>query len=261
MEDIKKYLENADREIFTFDVIDSTNSYAKNIALNGAAHGTIVTADSQTSGRGRLGRNFFSPHGTSIYMTVILRMNMTLAKAGMITPLAAVAASRAVDKLSGTDTRIKWVNDLYLNKKKFCGILAESIIAENGMPKFSVLGIGLNVRSVKNIFPKELLETATSIEDETGKIISREKLTAEIINELDRLLPELENGSFMEEYRKRSCVIGCYAQITKHSGKMAKICSISDSGALIVEYDDKTTEKIDTGEAVISKESLKAAWN
>ena len=126
--EIRRWLKTREigRELEIHDTLDSTNNRAKALAAAGARHGTTVIADSQSGGRGRLGRSFFSPEHSGVYMTCILRPDCDPERANLLTSLAAVAAARAVEKVSGADVKIKWVNDLYLNDKKICGILTEA---------------------------------------------------------------------------------------------------------------------------------------
>ena len=191
------------RELEIHERLDSTNNRAKALAAAGAPHGTAVIADSQSGGRGRLGRSFFSPEHSGIYLTVILRPDCAPEQASLLTSLAAVAAARAVEKVSGADVKIKWVNDLYLNGKKICGILTEAGLSpEGGRLAYAVTGIGINVGRME--FPPELRETATSIGNETGLAPDRNRLIAEVLNELEALYGSLETGTFLEESRRRS---------------------------------------------------------
>ena len=251
---MKKYLTSApERKVHIFDIIDSTNNYAKKLASDGAPSGTTVVSDMQTAGKGRLDRRFVSPAGGSIYMSVILRPDTDLKSSQLITSCIAAAAAQAVDKVCGTDVKIKWVNDLYLNGKKICGILTEaSINFESGGLDYAVAGIGINLRSIKETLPEELLEKATSIEDETGKIPPRSRLIAEILNNLDKYLDELESKSFLDEYRRRSFIIGKHVAVSKFSDERTALAlGISDDAGLIVRYDDQTEEILNSGEARI----------
>lgn len=251
---MKKYLTSApERKVHIFDIIDSTNNYAKKLASDGAPSGTTVVSDMQTAGKGRLDRRFVSPAGGSIYMSVILRPDTDLKSSQLITSCIAAAAAQAVDKVCGTDVKIKWVNDLYLNGKKICGILTEaSINFESGGLDYAVAGIGINLRSIKKTLPEELLEKATSIEDETGKIPPRSRLIAEILNNIDKYLNELESKSFLDEYRRRSFIIGKRVAVSKLSDERTALAlGISDDAGLIVRYDDQTEEILNSGEARI----------
>ncbi len=252
MNDIKKYLDNKNRNIIFLNEIDSTNNYAKQLVRNGEPSGTVITAKTQTAGKGRLGRSFCSPSGTGIYMSIILRPDYDMETVSLLTSCMSVAAARAIDKLYGTDIKIKWVNDLYLNGRKICGILTESAVNSEGKADFAIIGIGINVKSVKQFFPADLLSIASSLEDETGETFSLSEISAGVINELERILPELESCHFIEEYRSRSCVIGRDVIITKADReKTAKAVGISDKAGLIVRYSDGTEEILTSGEARI----------
>ncbi len=254
---IRKYLpENDSRSIYIFDTIDSTNNYAKKLASEGAGNGTLVTADMQTAGRGRLGRSFCSPAGGSIYMSVILRPKTDMQSSQLITSCIAAAAADAVDRVCGTDVKIKWVNDLYLNGKKICGILTEAAINfESGGLDYAVAGIGINLRSVKESFPEELLKIASSVEDETGNLPGRCRLIAEILKNIDSYMQNIEKKAFLEEYRRRSFITGMRVAVSKYDEeRTATALGISDNAGLIVKYDDGTEEVLNSGEARIIKQ-------
>ena len=131
---------SADRELIVYEEIDSTNNAAKQWAQKGAPDGSAVVALRQTAGKGRLGRSFYSPSATGIYMTVILRPSLSLEQSTLVTSAAAVATARAIEKVTGISVQIKWVNDLYLNGKKLCGILAESMLLPEGKLDYLVVG-------------------------------------------------------------------------------------------------------------------------
>ena len=223
------------RELEIHEQLDSTNNRAKILAAAGARHGTTVIADSQTGGRGRLGRSFFSPEHSGVYLTVILRPDCAPERATLLTSLAAVAAARAVEKVSDADVKIKWVNDLYLNDKKICGILTEAGFGmEAGRLEYAVTGIGINVNRM--VFPPDLRETATSIGNETGISPDRNRLIAEILNELDALYGDLETGAFLEESRRRSNVTGRTVTVIEGGRQYpARAVEIDDQGRLVIE--------------------------
>ena len=176
------------RETEIYELLDSTNNRAKELARAGAPHGMLVAAEAQSGGRGRLGRSFFSPKGDGLYLTFILRPACAPESVAMLTSLTAVATARAIEKTAAADVRIKWVNDLYLGGKKVCGILCEAGAGRNpGTVDYVVAGIGINVN--RRAFPPELRETATSIGNECGVSPDRNRLAAEIANELEALLP------------------------------------------------------------------------
>jgi len=228
-------------ELEIHERLDSTNNRAKTLAAAGAKHGMTVIADSQTGGRGRMGRSFFSPEHSGIYMTVILKPAISPDKAGLLTSLAAVAAARAVEKVSGADVKIKWVNDLYAGGKKICGILSEAGLGmETGRLDWAVVGIGIN--TAKMVFPEELRETASSVGNETGTAPDRNRLIAEILNEMEELYGDLETGAFLTESRKRSNVIGREITVIT-AGKQfpARAVDIDEEGRLIVETGEGRT--------------------
>ncbi|MCI6109909.1 MAG: biotin--[acetyl-CoA-carboxylase] ligase, partial [Oscillibacter sp.] len=171
-----------------FDTIDSTNAYLKRIALDGAPDGTVAVAAEQTSGRGRRGRTFQSAAGKGVYLSVLLRPELTPAQLMPLTGFVAVAMSRAVDRVGGTNVQIKWTNDLVLNGRKLCGILTElSVEGETGALQYVVPGIGINVSQCEEDFDGDVAQIATSILRETGRRISRAELAAAMIEELDAL--------------------------------------------------------------------------
>ena len=229
------------REMEIHAQLESTNNRAKELAAKGAAHGTTVIADSQTGGRGRMGRSFFSPGHSGIYMTVILRPEWAPEKAGLLTSLAAVAAARAVEKVSGADVKIKWVNDLYMGGRKICGILSEAGLGmEAGRLDWAVVGIGINTARMD--FPEELKEIASSVGNETGTAPDRNRLIAEILNELEALYDGMETGAFLEESRRRSNVIGREVTVIVNGKQYpARALDIDEEGRLVVETGEGQT--------------------
>lgn len=219
---------------------DSTNRYVKELAVKGAAEGTVVIANRQTAGRGRLGRSFFSPEEKGIYMSILLRPKIELQRSVLITSMAAVAVARAIEHVSGIPAQIKWVNDIFLNKKKVCGILTEAgINAEEGKFDYAVLGIGINVGIME--FPEELKEIATSVCNECGRNVNKELLIEAVLKELDYWYPTIADGSFLEESRKHSILLGKEIRVVdsllEDGGYFATAVGIDDMGYLLVEKD------------------------
>ena len=222
------------RKLEVRDRLDSTNNRAKLLAAQGAPHGYLVCADSQSGGRGRFGRSFFSPEHSGVYVTYVLRPQLPAEIAVMITSLAAVAVAQAIEAVSGVPIGIKWVNDLYANGRKLCGILCEAgMDFESGMLDYAVLGIGINVASME--FPEELRDIATSIGNECGRAVSRSRLIAEISNRLEALYPQLQTGEFMSENRSRSIVIGKDVVVIRGGERFpARALDIDQQGRLVV---------------------------
>ena len=234
--EIARWLEGGEigRQMEVHGELDSTNTRAKLLAAQGAPHGYLVCADSQVSGRGRLGRSFFSPAHSGVYITYVLRPKLAAERAVMITSMAAVAVARAIEKLADVDVKIKWVNDLYINDRKACGILCEaSMDFETAQLEYVVLGIGVNV--AKTTFPPELKDIATSIENECGEAVSRSRLIAEISNQLNALYGQLESGEFMRESRARSNVIDRDVTVIRGDERYrAHVVDIDGQGRLVV---------------------------
>ena len=239
------------RKIIVLNETDSTNNLAKKLAADGAEHGTAVIADTQSSGRGRLGRSFVSPPGCGLYMSVIIRPDFGISCAPLITPCAACAAADAVEKLCGQAVGIKWVNDLYMNGRKICGILTESAVsADLGSLEYAVIGIGINVRSVRGIFDSTLARTATSVEDETGVQIDRSRLCAEILSSLENCITELPNRGFLDAYRRREILTG--HEISANTGSeniTGTAVGIDDNANLAVRLADGRELTLVSGEA------------
>ena len=243
--------EKLGRELIVLDQTESTNTEAKNLAAQGAVHGTAVVADQQTAGRGRMGRSFVSPSGTGIYMTVLIRPEFGIELAPMMTSAAACAVAAAVEKLSGSPTGIKWVNDVYMNGRKICGILTEASFGlEAQSLDYAVIGIGINVRSVKTALDEELQSVATSVEDECGKRLDRSRLCAEVMNQLEKYLDSLESRGFLEDYRRRELLTG--NRITANIGSKpveGMALGIDDNANLIVRLDSGEEVHLSSGEA------------
>ena len=223
--ELREYLSDAKcAPIEFYDEIDSTNTRAKLLAERGAKHGTAVIADRQTAGRGRLGRSFYSPAETGIYLSMVLRPENT--DLNMATIRAAVGVCRAIERICGQSPRIKWVNDLFLNGKKICGILAEGVGPfSGGVPAAVVLGVGINCST--ELFPEELRSIAGSI----GGGFSREALAAAVIEELR----EMTGG--IEEYRERSLMVGREVSFLRDGvSQTATVLGIDDEGGLILRH-------------------------
>ncbi len=245
-----------DTPIHLFSTIDSTNDYAKDLAKDNAPEYTLVVADKQTSGKGRMGRAFESPSGTGIYMSFILRPKTSIETSQLITSCVAVAISKAIDTLCGSNSKIKWVNDIFLNGKKISGTLTEGALDfETNSFSYAVVGIGINVRSIKGVFNDELSNIATSIEDETGLKLSRSQLIAEVFNNVYLEMQHIEDRSFLEDYKKRSLIIGEKVIVSEHGvDTYATAMDIDNSAGLLVMFQDGSTRVLNSGEARIRKD-------
>ncbi|MDE6502480.1 MAG: biotin--[acetyl-CoA-carboxylase] ligase [Ruminococcus sp.] len=250
---IQPFLKTEDfgKKIVILEETDSTNNYAKEIASSGALHGTVVIADSQSSGKGRLGRSFVSPKGKGLYMSVVVRPDFDIQTASMITSATACAVAVAVEKLCRSEVNIKWVNDLYMNGRKICGILTEASLGmEMKSIDYAVIGIGINVRSAGGGFSRELRVSATSVEDETGLRINRNRLCAEVLNSLEKYLSGIESRNYIREYRNREILTG--NTITANvdgSTVIAFAEGIDDNANLVIKLPDGTIRHLSSGEA------------
>lgn len=254
LESIVPYLKG-EASTFTLKVyqsVTSTNTLAKELAGQGAKEGTVIIAREQTEGRGRLGRSFYSPASTGIYLSLILRPKLALEDSIQITTAAAVAVAQAIEQVAGVSTSIKWVNDIFIGDKKICGILTEaSINFESGILEYAVVGIGINL-STKD-FPKELQGIAGSIftEKPTDTPITS-ILIAEVLNQIAFRMHSLTSKEYLEEYRKRSFLLGRDILVLKNNQAIpAKAIDIDDKARLVVEYEDHTRESLSSGEVSV----------
>ncbi|MBP5433978.1 biotin--[acetyl-CoA-carboxylase] ligase [Ruminococcus sp.] len=239
------------RNIKVFDEVDSTNNVARELETEKAPHGTAVVADHQTAGRGRIGRHFVSPPGVGLYLSVLVRPNFDLHFAPMITAATACAAAEAIEELCGSKVMIKWVNDLYMNGRKICGILTEASLGlEMRVLDCATIGIGINVQSIGSLFDAELKKTATSIEDETGIRLDRNKLCACILNRLEIYLGKISDRSFLREYRERELLTGNMITAVVGTEKLiGEALGIDDNANLIIRLPYGEIKYLSSGEA------------
>ncbi|MDO4745304.1 MAG: biotin--[acetyl-CoA-carboxylase] ligase [Bacillota bacterium] len=241
-------------DIHVYDTIDSTNTKAKQLALTGAPHGTVVIAKSQTAGKGRLGRSFYSPKD-GIYISIVIKPDFDFTMSGLVTTATAVAVAESIEEICDIKTDIKWVNDVYVDNKKVCGILSEGITDfETGQIESIIIGIGINT-SVEG-FPKELADIAGAISGEYSAPI----LAAEVISKTLDLMQDIESRTFIDTYRQKNLVIG--KTVTVYKGiyindpsevpsSRAKVLGIDENGGLMVLYTDGTRETLTSGEISI----------
>ena len=219
--------------------INSTNTRAKELAAAGKRN-ICVTADYQTGGRGRMGRQFFSPEGSGLYFSLLLSPSAKGEDGALLTTFAAVAVAEVLEELTGKETAIKWVNDVYMNGKKICGILTEgSVDYETGRFAYAVIGIGINLG--KTAFPEELASIASDVERETGVSLSRDTVLQTLLAKFDRMEEALETGAFMETYRKKCFVLGKDVTVTRGNERFpAKALDVNARGELVVEANGQT---------------------
>lgn len=247
-------VENEDLRIEVHKTMTSTNDVMKNYAKQGELEGKVLICEEQTKGRGRYGRSFYSP-GTGIYMSILLRPTLTIEDSLLITSMAAVAVARAIESVANTESKIKWVNDIFCNGKKVCGILTEAgIDFESGNLEYAVVGIGINVMEPEQGFPDDLKDIATSIfHRDTYQSNCKSQLVAEVLN----LFWEYYNSSSMktciEEYRARSFLIGQdVVLLTKEEPVIVKVIDIDQRARLCVQYPTGEIEILNSGEVSIA---------
>lgn len=248
--------------IYSIDVrgsVSSTNSVVKMMAENGAAEYSVVMADNQTSGRGRRGRTFFSPKGSGLYMSILLRPQLSAEKALGITTCAAVACARAFERISGRTAMIKWVNDIYIAEKKVCGILTEaSVDFEGGGLNYAVLGIGMNIFPPQGGFPDDISARAGSIfEESTSDATLRAKIAAAVLDEFALIYKRLGTAAadeeILEEYRRRSLVTGRSINILyPDRTEKAKAVGIDDNFRLIAKKENGELVYLGSGDVSLA---------
>ncbi len=248
---IRTHLRHADVEIHCHASVGSTNQVAKQLAIEGAPHATVVVAAQQTAGRGRNGRSFHSPAGTGLYLSILLRPKLTTMAAMRVTSAVAVAVCRAIERLVVVKAGIKWVNDILIDGKKVCGILTEGISGfESGRIESVVVGIGVNVRTPQESFPEDVRPIAASLLDgKPSDPLSRNQLAAAIVDEVLTIMAQLESMAFLEEYRRRSVVLGANVLVVQgpHSYE-AVVERIDDDGSLVVRASDTVVHTLNSGE-------------
>jgi len=254
LESLKKELNEFN--VYYFDEIDSTNSFCKKVEPIDIKKRTIVVASHQIKGKGRRGRSFISPEG-GIYFSLLINSHNNNDDNLLITSIASVAIVRAIKKVCDIDCKIKWVNDIYINEKKVCGILTEGVIdMEEGRIKSMVVGIGINFSTPLEQFPEDIKDIVTSIYKDEQSIpnnVNRTLLVKEIVNEIYCIWENLPNKDFLNEYREKSNVIGKNVIIYNkdNSAQTGFAKDINDKAHLIVEFDDNTEIELGTGEVTL----------
>ena len=239
--------------ILVLDTVDSTNTFAKTLAAQGAPHGTVVLSNHQTGGRGRRGRSFASPKGMGIYLSVILRFDAAPDQLLHTTCVAAEAMRRAVLDVCGLETGIKWINDLVYDRKKLCGILTELTVTPAGKPDSLICGIGLNCLQMPEDFPPEVAAIATSLRQITGHA-DRTAMAAAMIRQLHLASEDLlaNPAPWMADYKTHCITLGQDVQLLRGDEiRYAHVDDMDDQGALLVTLTDGTKETVFSGEASV----------
>lgn len=231
--------------------LESTNKTAKEMAVAGAEHGTIIISDCQTTGRGRYSRNFFSPSGGGLYMSIVLRPEaMHFKNPTSVTAFAAVSVCEAIEIISTKVPRIKWVNDIFIDGKKVCGILTEAVTDfESGSLDWVVLGIGINVHTRTEDFPSDLQSLATSIYPDEKMPGLRNRLSAEIINRILGFETLPSETEIFDKYKKRLMMLGKEITVIQNQMKYkATAIDVDSVGHLIVKNENGEIITLSSGE-------------
>ena len=234
--------------------VTSTNTLLKELAGEGEKEGKVLIAEEQTGGRGRLGRKFYSPAKTGIYMSILLRPKLTVDDALFITTSAAAAVAEAIESVTGCNASIKWVNDIYCNGKKVCGILTEAgVDFEGGGLEYCIVGIGINVARPLEDFPEELKDIADGIfETRLYSSDLRSRLAAEILNKFWGYYKEFHNKNFIKEYRNRSFLIGREVSVLMGDKlEKATALDIDERARLIVKLTNGEIRALSSGEVSV----------
>ena len=237
-----------------FDSIDSTNTQARELARRGAAHGTVLIADHQTGGRGRLGRSFHSPAGSGIYMSAILRPGCAAREIMHLTCAAAVAMCDAVETACGIRPGIKWTNDLVCGTRKIAGVLTELGFGKDGGVDYAVIGIGINCCQQVEDFPEQIRDIAGSLASVTGRPVDRATVAASMMDALYRMHEELLTGKaqILSKYKRDCITLGREISVVRGEQiRHGTALDIDEDGALIVRYPDGATETVNSGEVSI----------
>ena len=242
----------SDWQVEVYDEIDSTNIRAKQLAATNPGQRTVVIANQQTAGYGRFGRNFFSPGETGLYLSFLLPINGQI-NPGKMTTATAVVIAQVLEKLFGVTVEIKWVNDLIVNHHKVTGILSEAVTNfETGTLSSVIVGIGINL--VENDLLAPELKNKVGALTTQKKQLDRNQVASEIIDAFDTMLPTLDDGNFMDEYRQRSLVIGKNVEVKIGNRVLTgEVETINDDGALLLKT---ATEVVTVNAGEITKLNL-----
>ncbi|MCS7163834.1 MAG: biotin--[acetyl-CoA-carboxylase] ligase [Thermodesulfovibrio sp.] len=242
------------KEILVYDEVESTNSKANELLNLGYPSGTVIIADTQTKGKGRLGRKWISPPGKNIYMSIALQPNIPPKYSTLLTLTSAVACTTALRRNTDVPVMIKWPNDMLVNDKKIGGILTEMKI-EGEKIKSAIVGIGINLNMTEEDIPEDIKDIASSLRIYKGEDFPRNIIIVEIIKEFDRwyqLLEKNQRKTIIDRWMQLSDTIGRQVKIVLSDKELIAIAeAIDEEGRLIVKLQDGTYEKISAGDVTL----------
>ena len=247
--------ENPWREqIQFFDTISSTNDVLKQLAIQGAPEGTILVANCQTGGRGRLGRTFLSPSGVGIYLSILLRPKCAPTELMHLTCASAWATCNAIEKAAGFRPGIKWTNDIVCQNKKLSGTLTELGLGPDGTVSYAIIGTGINCNQLRDDFSPEIRDMAGSIRMITGMDTDRAAVAAGLIDawyDMNRRLLR-EKDSIIDSYRRDCVTLGRkISVIQKDRIRHGTALDVDEAGALVVRFEDDSVETVNSGEVSV----------
>ncbi len=252
IENIKKDAKESktrDLQAFVYKIVDSTNIEADRFACQSPGVDALLIADGQTAGSGRLGRSFYSPSGSGLYMTLLFHPSGASHDGVFYTAIAAVAVTRALEALTPLHPSIKWVNDLYVDGRKLCGILCKCKFNPEGGVSYMSLGVGVNLTA--SDMPEDIRDIVTSVEASGGGSVDRDELAVRICDEFFSALSEARE-SVMEFYRSHSLLTGRRVRVVSPSGDYdAEVRGIGGGGELLLETDDGERVTLSTGEVTV----------
>lgn len=247
---LEQYL-NQKLNITIFPELDSTNNYLKKFGSQGEKENQLVIAESQTGGRGRMGRSFYSPNGTGVYFSLLLHPEFSAEKTLFLTVMAAVSVAETIMKYNSNDVKIKWVNDIYIDGKKVCGILTEGAINGNKMLDYAVVGIGINVAAPGNGFPDDIKDIATSLFPGNTEENIKEKIVADVVNKFF-IMYNGEDKDYVKRYKEYSYLTGKEINIISGENiRPATVIDITDDCHLLVKNENGEIEEISSGDVSV----------
>lgn len=242
------------KTVYVFDEVESTNTMARFLSMNGAENGTVVLAERQTRARGRSGKAWSSPLG-GVWLSIILSPNIDFSKLPFITLATGVAVAKTFEKIGVENPEIKWPNDIIINDKKICGVLTEAVTKSNRIENV-IVGVGIDANLNIEDFPEDIQEGTTTLEEELGRKGDENLLIKLFLEEFEDICKQFVNGEYeaiLKDWRKRSYSVGKIVEVREPFNKNydAYVLGISKEGALVVEKIDGTLEKVISGECII----------
>lgn len=257
VERIRRHLSVPSRFALTaYRQVTSTSTLLRELAEQGAPEGTVILADGQTAGRGRQGHTFWSPSGSGLYFSVLLRPAERATAVLPLTAVAAVAAARAIEAVSGRQADVQWVNDIYCGGKKVCGILTEGRLSPQADTlEYAIVGVGVNVIAPPTGFPDDIRERAGAVFEQAEDGV-RERIAACFLETLWDGYTHVTEARFAEEYRRRCLRLGREVDVLRGGQRLsARVLDVTDDLALRVQFADGTIKELTSGEVSIRPRS------